>query len=114
MIICYDCRLQCHKVLSIRRSESNVCFDAHLGQGKANPVEQLRKSHRSRLWANGMRKSVLHTKQGRTRRLPGVWLWLFGEHPAKTKGETLACYNPASSACYKPPAVTALSSAAAT
>ena len=46
--------------------------------------------------------------------LAGVWLWLFGEHPAMTKGETLACYNPASPACYKPPSVTALSSAAAT
>ena len=38
--------------------------------------------------------------------LAGVWLWLFGEHPAMTKGETLACYNPASPACYKPPSVT--------
>ncbi len=30
-----------------------------------------------------------------------------------TRGETVGCYNPASSECYKPPSVTAFSSAAA-
>ena len=58
---------------------------------------------------NTRKRTTYEARQDAT--LAGVWLWLFGEHPAMTKGETLACYNPASPACYKPPSVTALSSA---
>jgi hypothetical protein len=79
------------------------------------PVEHLRKIRRSRLCAHTeYAKARFIRSKARSDACTGVWLSLALLSPAMTEGETLARYNPASSACYKPLSVTALSSAAAT
>ena len=106
--------LQFHKVLNIRRSESNARLRCTLGDKATISRLARAKIPLIKTWPtrNTRKRTTYEARQDAT--LAGVWLWLFGEHPAMTKGETLACYNPASPACYKPPSVTALSSAAAT